>query len=326
MKLLPLMLLLALPVTARAQFNFTTNSGALTITGYTGPGGAVTIPATTNGYPITSIGAQAFSGTGLTSVTIPDSVTSIGQEAFYGCTNLTNAMIPNSVTSIGQAAFDECTSLTSVTVPNGVTSIGEAAFIDCTSLTSVTIPNSVTNIAEAAFDGCTSLTSVTIPHSVTGIGEYAFSGSGLTNVTIPNGVASIGTYAFEDCTNLTSSYFLGNAPVCDETIFSNDLATAYDLPGTTGWGSTFGGVPTTFWYQPQPQVLSFEPSFGVQNNQFGFTISWATNVSVIVQACTNPANPVWLPVSTNLLVGGTSYFSDLQWTNYPGRFYRLSSP
>ena len=326
MKLLPLLLLLALPVVAQAQFNFTTNSGAITITSYTGPGGAVTIPDTTNGYPVTSVGADAFSGTSLTSVAIPNSVTSIGQAAFYDCTRLTSATIPDSVTSIGQAAFDECTSLTSVTVPNGVTSIGEAAFIDCTSLTNATIPNGVTGIGEAAFDGCTSLTSVTIPHGVTGIGEYAFSGSGLTNVTIPNGVTNIGDYAFEDCTNLTSTYFQGNAPFVDETIFSNDLATAYYLPGTTGWSSTFGGVPTTLWYQPQPQVLSFEPSFGVQNNQFGFTISWATNVSVIVQASTNLANPVWLPVSTNLLVGGTSYFSDLQWTNYSWRFYRLNSP
>ena len=326
MKLLPLLLLLALPVVAQAQFDFTTNSGAITITSYTGPGGAVTIPATTNGYPVTSVGANAFSGTSLTSVTIPNGVTSIGQTAFYDCTSLTSVTIPNSVIGIGEAAFDECTSLTNVTIPNGVTSIGGAAFIDCTNLTSVTIPNGVIGIGEAAFDGCTSLTSMTIPHSVTGIGEYAFSGSGLTNVTIPNGVTSIGAFAFENCTGLTSAYFLGNAPFVDETIFSNDLATAYYLPGTMGWGSTFGGVPTTSWYQPQPQVLSFEPTFGVQNNQFGFTISWATNVSVIVQASTNLAHPVWLPVSTNLLVGGTAYFSDLQWTNYPGRFYRLSSP
>jgi hypothetical protein len=93
-----------------------------------------------------------------------------------------------------------------------------------------------------------------------------------------------------------------------------------------GWGATFGGVLTALWYQPQPQVLSFEPSFGMQNNQFGFTISWATNVSVIVQACTNLANPAWIPVATNALSNGTNYFSDTQWTNYPSRFYRVSGP
>src|SRR6266403_63548 len=101
--------LLALPAVVQAQFNYTTNNGAITITGYTGPGGGVTIPDTINGYPVTSIGDSAFyySST-VTSVTIPNSVTSIGDEAFYYCTNLTSVTIPNSVTSIGIYAFAEC--------------------------------------------------------------------------------------------------------------------------------------------------------------------------------------------------------------------------
>ena len=110
---------------------------------------------------MTSIGSNAFYNcSGLTSITIPNSVTSIGEDAFTG-SGLTSVTIPNSVTSIGSIAFRYCSSLTSVTIPNSVTSIGEAAFLGCTSLTSVTIPESVTSIGEAAFYGCSGLTSIT---------------------------------------------------------------------------------------------------------------------------------------------------------------------
>ena len=155
---------------------------------------------------VTSIGADAFSYCrSLTSVTIPDSVTSIGESSFYKCTSLTSVTIPDSVTSIGYKAFGSCESLTSVTIPDSVTSIGDGAFSCCTSLTSVTIPNSVTSIGDSAFYDCTSLTSVTIPNSVTIIGVAAFSCcTSLTSVTIPDSVTSIGEYAFSHCTSLTS--------------------------------------------------------------------------------------------------------------------------
>ena len=114
---------------------------------------------------------------------IPNSVTSIGNKAFYGCSGLTSVTIPNSVTSIGSEAFEGCSGLTSVTIPNSVTSIGDDTFWKCSGLTSVTIGNSVTSIGSSAFEECSGLTSVTIPNSVTSIGSWAFSGcSGLTSV------------------------------------------------------------------------------------------------------------------------------------------------
>ncbi len=154
---------------------------------------------------VTSIGYYAFYGCkGLTSVTIPDGVTSIGNSAFRGCTGLISVTIPESVTSIEDSAFRGCTGLTSVIIPKSVTSIKVWAFMECTGLKSVTIANGVTSIGLAAFC-CTGLTSVTIPNSVTLIEAYAFSDcTGLTSVTIPNSVTSIEEYAFSGCTGLTS--------------------------------------------------------------------------------------------------------------------------
>ena len=193
-------------------------------------------------YTVTSI-YGAFSGcTKLTSVTIPNSVTSIGSYAFSDCTSLTSITIPNSVTNIGDDAFDGCTGLTSITMGNSVTSIGNDAFRGCISLTSITIPSSVTSIDGDAFDECTSLTSVhisdleswcniafdnlqsnplryahhlflngveikdlVIPNSITSIKWGAFSNcSGLTSVTISNGVGIIDEFAFAGCIGLTS--------------------------------------------------------------------------------------------------------------------------
>ena len=111
--------------------------------------------------------------------------------------------LPNSVTSIGNSAFSGCSGLTSVTIPDSVTSIETGAFQGCSGLTSITIPNSVTTIGNYAFGGCSSLTSVTIGNSVTSIGGYSFQGcSGLTSVTVPNSVTSIGSNAFYGVLNV----------------------------------------------------------------------------------------------------------------------------
>jgi hypothetical protein len=279
---------------------------------------------------VTIIGDWAFVGcSSLTNITIPTGVTGIGERTFSSC-GLTHLTVPTSVTSIGDGAFESCSSLTSITISNGVTSIGDNAFYFCTSLTSITIPNSVTSIGDGAFDSCYGLTNITISDSVTNIGVMAFWCSSLTSITIPNGVTSIGNEAFVGCYNLVSVYFQGNAPRVGPAAFSGDVATVYYLPGTTGWDffAANTGLPTVLW---NPQAQTRDGSFGVQANQFGFNITGSSNLVIVVEACTNFSNPAWLPVSTNTLntfigTNGTSYFSDPQWTNYPGRFYRLRSP
>ncbi len=162
---------------------------------------------------VTSIGEDAFFGcTSLTNVTFEENsqLISIGQRAFFGCSGMTDIEIPDSVTSIGENAFTDCTSLTSITIPDSVTSIGKSAFADCTSLTSITIPDSVTSIDERAFFGCTSLTSITIPDSVTFIGSDTFSCcTGLTSIVMPNSVISIDAWAFYRCSGLTDIYYTG---------------------------------------------------------------------------------------------------------------------
>ena len=182
------------------------DDGTVEITEYKGTASAVNIPNTIYGRKVTSIGSEAFWGcTSLTSITIPDSVTSIGILAFFNCSNLTSITLPDGVTSIGDSAFNGCSSLTSITIPDSVTEIGVSAFSSCTSLTSITILDSVTSIGDYAFCNCSNLTSVTIPNSVTSIGNNAFERcKSLTSIMIPDNVASIGDMAFARCTSLTN--------------------------------------------------------------------------------------------------------------------------
>jgi TrpR-related protein YerC/YecD len=126
-------------------------------------------------------------------------------------------------------------------------------------------------------------------------------------------VTTIGVGAFSGCTSLTGVYFTGNAPSADLPEFDGDEnVILYYLPGSTGWNTTFADRPAALW---NPQALTSDASFGVRTNQFGFTLSWASDRVIVVEACTDLAHPVWFPQQTKTLAGGSSYFSDPQWTN-----------
>ncbi len=275
---------------------------------------------------VTTIGDHAFDFCeSLTGVTIPNNVTNIGSFLFYLCTSLTSVTIPNSVTTIGDSAFADCNLLTSLTIPNSVTTIGDSVFADCHRLTGLAIPNSVTTIGDSAFSRCGSLTSLTIPNAVTTIGDHAFYQCFfLTNVTLGSGVTNLGNYAFYQCQNLKAVYFEGNRPTLLAHVFDLSTPTIYYLPGTTGWGAaTYAGRPTVLW---NPSASTANPTFGVKDGQFGFTITGSNDIQVVVEACDNLAQPVWLPVSTNTLTSGSSPFTDPTSTNHPSRIYRFRSP
>ena len=209
------------------------------ITDYAGRAEQLEIPGIVGGYPVVGIWDDAFRFCDSTNISIPDSVTSIGDNAFLGCVCLTSISIPNSVTSIGNNAFNACGSLTSITIPDSVTSIGDGLFLFCpatiivssnhpvleivdgvlfdktekrlisypnaSSSSSYTIPHGTQIIGNTAFHNCDSLTSISIPDSVTSIGESAFfSCDSLTRVSIPDSVTSIGESAFHSCDSLTS--------------------------------------------------------------------------------------------------------------------------
>jgi hypothetical protein len=300
-----------------------------------------------NGMPVTGI--AGFGNTGLTSVTIPDNVRVIGFGAFDGCASLTSVFMGSGVTNISLTvdplrwaaepnAFPGCSSLTNFSVaplnpayssldgvllnktqdrlldyppggsggyavPHQVTSFGKWAFVRCAGLTTVTIPSSVTNIGHGAFEEC----------------------SGLTGVTIPKSVISIGGQAFDYCTELVSVLFLGSAPAGDGAsgLAQNSDATIYYLPGSTGWGATFGGVPAVLW---NPQIQLGDGGFGVRIEGFSFNITGTPNIPFVVEASTNLTTGFWVPPQTLTLTTGLVSFRDPSWTNYPTRFYRLRWP
>jgi hypothetical protein len=339
-----LLLLLTLPAVVQAQFYFTTNNGAITITKYTdygGYGGAVIVPSTTNGYPVTSIGANAFYFRDRpASVTIPDSVTSIGAWAFENCSSLTNVTLSGSLASLPDGVFENCTSLTTVTIPSTVTDIGEYVFFGCSLLASITVPDNVTRIEFEAFYRCYSLANVTIGKSVASIEYEAFLGcSSLTAITVdpqnstyssvagvlfnknrttliqypeakagsytvPDGVTSIGDDAFMNCTSLTGVYFQGNAPSLGWYVFNGaNNATVYYLPGTTGWGPTFGGRPAVRW---DPPAIQTSPQ--TQTAEAGSAVGLRVKASGA-----SPLFCVWYLNDTNLI--SCSTYRELNLTN-----------
>jgi hypothetical protein len=293
------------------------------------------------GNSVTSIGNYAFCDcNSLMSVTIPNSVTSIGGiNAFKYDRNLRNVIIGDHVTNIGSAAFQLCTSLTSVMIPSSVTSIGDIVFNLCNQMTNIVVD--AANSAYSSTNGVlfdkaqTTLIqfpgglggNYTIPNSVINLGNDAFNNcTTLTSVTIPNTVANIDSISFYICTGLTNITFLGNAPtlvvlpgIPYDFTTQGVSATVYYYYGTSGWGTTYGGLQTVMLGAPAPQIGG-GGNVGVQSGNFSFTIAGVTNQPFVVEASTNLVD--WQPVWTNTLAGASAAFTDSQWTNYPARFYR----
>ena len=309
-----------IPVDAPVQdFTYTTNHGAITITGYTGSGGDVVIPSAIDGLPVAGIGDLAFAS----------------------CSNLITLSVPNSVTSVGSYAFKDCTSLTTLTFGSGVTSFGDRPDFGCTNLTminvdplnpmyssmagvvfnptqtrlyrfpmaragSYSIPDGVTNIGPGAFEYCSALNVVTIPSSVTEIGDYAFDGCpSLTNVTIPNQVTTLGDEAFQNCSSLSGLYFRGNAPsLGGSNVFNNDTnTTVYYWAGTTGWTNPWGGRPTVMLNPPATSDYTYTTNNGA------ITITGYTGAGGAVTVPTNiNGHPVTV-IGTGAFLSKTSLTS-----------------
>ena len=340
--------------------------------------GCSNLASITIGNSVSVISGEAFENcSSLASVVIPDSVLSISdgyngwwtEGAFSFCTGLTNVTVGQSVTNLGDNTFAGCTNLANVTIGNSVGRIGLHAFLGCMSLTGVAIPPSVTNIAcdtmwapyaGTPFTGCTSLKAIlvdplnsaysssdgvlfdkaqttlvacpggktgkyAVPDGAKNIQASAFSGCGsLTSVTIPASVTNLDWNSFFGCTNLLAIFFRGNAPNVGANAFAGgDNLTVYYLPGTTGWSTNFGGAPSALW-NPQPQTR--DAGFGVQHNRFGFNINGTAGVPLVIEACTNLTSSPWVSLQSCTLTNGSIYFSDSQWTNSARRFYRVRSP
>ena len=244
---------------AAYDFQYTQNLTGITITKYKGTATDVTVPQFINGRRVTEIGNGAFQGRGdITRVNLPQGITRIGNNAFDGCGQLTSVNIPNGVTSIGDTAFIWCGRLQTLNIPASVTSIGIFwSFWGCGSMTSINVDPA--NTKYASQDGilynkdmtwlywCPGGKSgaVALASTVKTIGYFSFQNCNrITRITIPASVTLIEDGVFDKCTSLRSFYFLGNAPTARSSFDPSVKATAYYVRGTTGWGSTLGGLPT----------------------------------------------------------------------------------
>jgi hypothetical protein len=223
--------LLLLPVMAQAQLTFTTNNGAITITGYSGTPVTVIIPDKTNTFPVETIATAAFLGkTTITSITLSTNLTSIGYQAFGYCSGLTSITIPNTVTNIGAYAFEPGTGLTNVTLSDHLHVISNEVFGECSALATITIPASITNIQTGAFDNCSSLASV-----------YFLGNAPATNKNVFPGVntAVAKVYYYAGATGWTTNFdglptVLLNSPFLISDVLVQNNKFGFTVNGTNG--------------------------------------------------------------------------------------------
>jgi len=232
---------------------------------------------------------------------------------FHSCGNLANVAIPATITNIGMDVFEGCPSLLTISVDprNKFYSSADGVLFNRSQTAliafpagrtgSYAIPDGVVSIAAAAFYGCPAL----------------------TNVTVPASVRTIGSQAFDRSFHLAGIYFKGNAPAIGTDPIFSFHATVYYLPGKLGWSYNFAYLPTVLW---NPQINTRDSGFGIQNGKFGFNVTGTPNISLVVEASSNPANPIWTRVQTMTLTNGTVHFAEPLPANGANRFYRLRSP
>ena len=225
--------------------------GGISIRDYIGSDKTVVIPSKIDGQAVTMIARDAFAGTSIESVVIPDSVKFVVARAFYGCDQLKTVDFGDGIIEIQEEAFRECTALESIILPKNLETIGEGAFYGCTSATEIYIPKTLTNWSAGyqypIFGFCTALETLTIEDGLSvleGAGSFCCASS-LKNLVIPASVEKIGDVAFHSATALESVTFLGDAPQVSENVFgypntetaSPNLVIYYD-PNTSGWDDT----------------------------------------------------------------------------------------
>lgn len=251
-------------------YSYELESGHARLTDYSGDEKTVTVPSEIDGYTVQEIGENLFANRSMTSLTIPDSVTNIGEGAFDGCRSLSNVKLGSGITTIDKYAFARCSSLESIDLPSALKNIGTGAFYGCSNIRRFDLPDSVTSIGSRAFDRCealsyfkypaslsstggnlfvndANLTSISVPAGVTSLASEVFEGSKyLTSVELPSSLQTIGSYAFRNCTGLTGV----NLPAGLKTIryyafYGCTGIKSFDLPdGITNIGEyAFGGIP-----------------------------------------------------------------------------------
>jgi len=223
--------------------------------------------------------------------------------------------------------FPEASPLRHFAIPQGTTNILPAAFFRATGLASVFIPDSVSQIGVLAFSECGGLSTVVLGKGLRKIGWLAFAGcSNLVSVTIPSGVTSFGPTPFGSCVNLKHIFFEGDAPPINEGLrLTSAATTVLYLPGTKGWGDSYGMLPTQLW---NPAVATGEAGFGLHGDRFQFVLTGNNPASagarLVVEAASDLSSPLWTPVSTNVLAAdGTAPFADPEAATSPSRVYRF---
>lgn len=237
-------------------YTFDTYSFTATVTDYIGSGGVLNIPEHIGDYAVTAIAANAFDNTpGLTSVSFPKTLLTIGTWAFAGCPDLASVSFGTGVTTIGNSAFRNCTALTSVTLPNSLLTLGESVFYGCTALTYAQVGNSLSEINLNTFLGCSSLTRVLLPDTLQWIQLGAFKDcTKLKYIVIPESVSYIGTQAFNGCTLLADAWFMGNAPTLSTAVFEGCSSefTVRCRSEKTGFTQSWYSHSTIAIFQPLP--------------------------------------------------------------------------